>query len=131
MPFEPEFHRALDQTERIDFEGGAWVEIRVVETIGDSTAGVDAITGLRTDLNQLAKDQAPSGEIDLSIGAFRLSTLQHRIVRWSSSEAITPESVARMPEEMAMEVLKRIDELAAGRSADEKKDSMTSASPTS
>jgi len=132
MPFEGEFLKAVQKTERIEFEGGAWVEIRVEETIGDSCAGVDAMAGLRYDLRHLAAaaESGEPGDIKLSVGAFKLDTLQRRIVAWSSSDPVEAKNIAQMPKEMADRILERIDELSRGRSADQKKASTTSASPT-
>jgi len=133
MPFESEFLKAVQKTECLEFEGGAWVEIRVEETIGDSCAGVDAMAGLRYDLRHLAAaaESGEPGDIKLSVGAFKLDTLQRRIVAWSSSDPVTPENIAQMPKEMADRILERIDEFSRGRSADQKKVSTTNASPTS
>jgi len=133
MSFEGEFLKAVQKTERIEFDGGAWVEIRVEETIGDSCAGVDAMAGLRYDLRHLAAaaESGEPGDIKLSVGAFKLDTLQRRIVAWSSSDPVEAKNIAQMPKEMADRILERIDELSRGRSADQKKASTNTATSTS
>ena len=120
MPFEVDFLKGNDETKRIEFEGGAWVDVRTRALIGDDADVLDAATRGTT-----------RSEMQFNVGGFRLATLFRRIVAWSASEPVTLENVAQMPTEMAQEILEEIDRLSVRRSEDQKKVSMTSASPTS
>ena len=108
MPFEVDFLKGNDETKRIEFEGGAWVDIRVRALIGDDAEALNVGTRGTT-----------GSEMQFNIGGFRLATLFRRIVAWSSPEPVTWENVAKMPTEMAQQVLEEIDRLSVRRSADQ------------
>ena len=119
MPFEVDFLKGNDETKRIEFEGGAWVEIRTAALMGDKKAiTLEATSGEDTDM-------------EFNVGRFQAETLYRRIVAWSSPRKITRAAIEEMPEEMSDRIFAEIDALSTGRSDDQKKVSMTSASPTS
>jgi hypothetical protein len=65
------------------------------------------------------------------VGSFRLATLFRHIVAWSAPEPVSWENVEKMPTDMAQQILEEIDRLSPRRSADQKKVSMSGATPTS
>lgn len=131
MPYEAEFLSRSVARKRIEFEGGAWVEIRAEALAGDEAAGLDAVAGLRADMARLASEGAVGAEVSMSIGAYRLAQLERRIVAWSASEPIDAEHVAMLPALMADRILDEIARLDADRSDDQKKDLSGNASAPS
>jgi len=116
MPYGEDFFPEIVPTKQIDFEGGAWVQIRTLALAGDKLAAtMDARRG-----------EGGAPELEFNTGKFRLELLCRRIVAWSSPRKITRKAVEAMPEEMADEILTEIDALSGGRSDDEKKDSAAS-----
>jgi hypothetical protein len=119
MPFGADFLQGNDETKRIEFEGGAWVDIKIRALIGDEAEALNAATRGTT-----------GPEVQFNIGDFRVTTLFRRIVAWSAPEPVTWENVAKIPSEMAQQILEEIDRLSARRSDDQKKVSTTNVSPT-
>lgn len=119
MEYAADFHSAPVATKRVEFPGGAWVEIRTQALAGDKLAqSMDARQG------------DAGADLSFNAGRFRLELLYRRIVAWSSSQPITRRAVEAMPEEMADRLLEEIDAATEGRSDDEKKGSDAS-SPSS
>ncbi len=119
MPFEVDFLKGNNETKRIEFDGGAWVDIKVCALIGDDAEALNVGTRGTT-----------GAEMQFNIGGFRLATLFRRIAAWSAPEPVSWENVEKMPTEMAQQVLEEIDRLSVRRSDDQKKVSTTNASRT-
>ncbi len=109
MGYGEDFLSAPVPTKRIEFDGGAWVEIRAIALAGDK----EAIA---------ASGRQGQSDVEFNIGRFQIQTLLRRIIAWSSPQPINRKNVEAMPEEMADRILVEIDALSQGRSDDEKKD---------
>jgi hypothetical protein len=118
-----------NDTIRIDLPTpGEWVEVRRQLSKGQEVEMrksmlaeppvCDATQGIRLD------------DLRVDWEAFELKIIELAIVRWSFPEPVTPENIRRLDIDSANYLYKRLNELYASRSPEERKNSFV-ASPTS
>ena len=78
----------LDQTKRVDLDGGEWVEVRPL-----------SIGALRAMRQAVAAIQPSPGEEKEEAQGYELSklALEACIVAWSDAAPVTPENIAELP----------------------------------
>jgi len=78
----------LNQTKRVELDGGEWVEVRPL-----------SIGALRAMRQAAARVEVPPGEEKDEAQGFELSklALEACIVAWSDAAPVTPENIAELP----------------------------------
>ena len=78
----------LNQTKRVELEGGEWVDVRPL-----------SIGGLRAMRQAAAKVEVPPGEEKDEAQGFELSrlALESCIVGWSDEAPVSPENIDKLP----------------------------------
>lgn len=93
--------KATDETIRIDFGGGDWIDIRKTMRRGDSAFAQDYMAAVRT--------QMPD-TVGILMGSYNSALLSKMIVGWSLADEISIQAVNSLDDNVAARVLGVLDE---------------------
>lgn len=114
--------------ERMDLGEGAWVELKTrLSFVERNRLAAAAI--------QTTVQEAPNGELvtvnDVNVEGAVRAALEIGIVAWSFEDPVTPENVALLDEDSGDRVKRRLDQLWARRTDDDRKNSSSGGAPRS
>lgn len=113
VTFAPEFFRTEQDIHRIEFDGGAWVEIRRSVTIGerDSLTKKCRQTKTRSLVDPKTRKGRIESYIDFDEAEWTIGFLTLIVVKWSSVEPITRDTIQKLPEPVFARINKEFAKL--------------------
>lgn len=101
------------ETTRVEFDGGAWIDIRSHISIGerDAIAKRARKTRTRQTIDPKTRQANIESVIDFDDAEWVRATLETIVVGWSDEDPVTPETIARLPEQMVQRLWREFNDL--------------------
>lgn len=121
-----------DETERIEFDDGAWVDIRRCLTVGERQAinKLSMRRKTRSVVDPKTRKTDIQADIEFDDGAWLQSFMEKIIVDWSDETPVRPDTIMQMPEWMATRIREEFERLNPDREDESLGESLAGSAPT-